>query len=145
MAHAGKPIAACRLPESCLAEHLRRSCLCLATADTLESFRNLGSPTTSGLYTSVLVQLLMSRWTAIHSLVSRPSGGAAHLKLFPPCYSRAIVAGEASLRCPPANADEAPVVRSIQLAAVVLRCWPIRTLRLRTQGHQPTNTTDDPY
>jgi hypothetical protein len=84
----------------------------------------------------------MCGWTAIHSLLSRPSGGAAHLTVVPPCFFRTIVAGEASCRCSPTNADEAPLVRSIQSASVVLGCWPIRTRRLRTQRHQGTNTTN---
>jgi hypothetical protein len=67
------------------------------------------------------------------------------LKGVPPCCARANVAGEASCRCSPANAGEALVVRSIQSAGDVLRCWPIRTRRLRTQGHQRTNMTDVPF
>jgi hypothetical protein len=86
----------------------------------------------------------MSGWAAIHSLVSSPSVGAAHLKVAPPCCSRANVAGEASRRCSPANADEAPLLRSIQLASAVLRHWPIQIRHLRSQGHQRTNTTNVP-
>jgi hypothetical protein len=85
----------------------------------------------------------MSVWTAIHSLVSRPSSGAAHLKGVPPYSSWANIAGETSLRWAPANAGEPHIVRSIRCATVVLRCWPIRTRRLRTQGRQRTNMTDD--
>jgi hypothetical protein len=92
-----------------------------------------------------LVQQLMSEWTAIDPLVSRPSGCAAQLKVVPLCCSRPIVAGEPSRRCCPANADEAPLVRSNQLATVVLGCWPIRTPRLRTQGHQRTSKIDLRY
>jgi hypothetical protein len=64
------------------------------------------------------------------------------MKFAPPYFAPANVAAQTSRRCSPANADEAHIVRSIQWATVVLRCWPIRTRRLRTQGHQPTNTTD---
>jgi hypothetical protein len=86
----------------------------------------------------------MSGWTAIHSLLSTPGGCAAHLKGLSPCFARANGADEAALRCSPANAAKAPLVRSIQWASAVLRYWPIRTRRLRTQGHQRTNTTDGP-
>jgi hypothetical protein len=88
------------------------------------------------------VQLLVSGWTAIHSLWSRPSGGAAHLKVDAPCGSLANVSGEASCHCSPANADDAPLVRSFQLATEVR--WPIPKHPLRTHGHQRTNTTDVP-
>jgi hypothetical protein len=86
----------------------------------------------------------MSLRTAIHTLVSRPTACAAHLKVVLPSCSLSGVACAVACHCSPANADEAPVVRSLQLATAVLRCWPIRTLRLRTQGHQRTNTTDVP-
>jgi hypothetical protein len=51
-----------------------------------------------------------------------------------------MLTGEASCRCSPANAYEVPLVHWIERASMVLRCWPIRTRRLRTQGHQRTNS-----